>query len=97
MTTTQACTVLVVGKISRRRRNDKGSHFTLVTMPAPDAYSHPQTVEISSRRSLGAVGDEVSVSCHLGGAVRSYDGKDDDGQPARVFTADNRLYAVEAH
>lgn len=41
--------------------------FTEVTLPAPDQYSSPATVEIRSRKRLGQVGETVEVPVACGG------------------------------
>ncbi|MBB5017807.1 hypothetical protein HNQ59_001077 [Chitinivorax tropicus] len=54
----------LAGRVNAVRKADD-SVFTEVTLPAPDQYSPPATVEIRSRKRLGQVGEtiEVSVTC----------------------------------
>lgn len=67
----------------------------LVAMPAPDPYSHPTTVEISSDHRLGQKDEDVKVVCRVTGFLRSYKATDKDtGEVSTVRTADVRLQAV---
>lgn len=88
--------VIVQGRVEYRRKSKDGKTvLTLVKLPAPDEYSHPATVEISSPQYIGAQGDEIRVQCRLGGSGRSFDVNDDQGDRITVRTADNRLYLAE--
>lgn len=51
---------VIQGKIVGLRKAGQ-SFLHLVAMPAPDPYSHPVTVEVSSDRRLGARDDEIKV------------------------------------
>ena len=89
------------GRIRSRRRAKRGGAdgvATVLSLPAPDTYSMPQAVEVWSERSLGDVGDEVSVKVQIGGYPRSYERKDEDaeGYPRKVnvHTADNTLTVI---
>jgi len=88
--------VLIRGRIDARRRHD-GTHYTRALTPAADAYSRPQVVEIRSKQSLGAVGDEIVQLCKLGGytrkAFRTTD--KDTGETTMVTPVDMTLDAVE--
>jgi hypothetical protein len=58
--------VRVVGRVEQSRQTAKaGTYRTLVTLPAPDAFKHPSTVEVRSKARLGAQGHEVDVLCNL--------------------------------
>ncbi|WP_455553334.1 single-stranded DNA-binding protein [Comamonas kerstersii] len=61
--------VFVVGRIDATVLN-KGRRYTQIVTPAPDAYSHPQVIEIRSKEKLGSVGEEVQVFGILGGYKR---------------------------
>lgn len=89
------------GRIRSRRRSKragKAGVSTVIALPAPDAYSMPQAVEVWSEEAIGAEGDEVSVKVQIGGYPRSYDKtvEDDEGYSRKqtVQTADNTLTVV---
>lgn len=90
--------VRLAGRIesARSKSSARGKlFFTLLKLPAEDAYSSPATVEVISSERLGGSGEEVSIIVRVGGYSRSYDAKDDDGQRSTVRTADNTLSFVE--
>lgn len=85
---------VIQGKIVGLRKAGQ-SFLHLVAMPAPDPYSHPVTVEVSSDRRLGARDDEIKVVCRVTGYPRSFKATDKDtGEVSTVRTADVRLVAV---
>lgn len=91
--------VFISGRLVGRRRitTQNGTLFlSLVAMPAPDPYSHPETVEVQSSASLGNKDDDVKLICRLGGSRRSFKMVDQEtGEQVSVATADNRLRVVE--
>ena len=90
---------LIAGRIAHKRRISTQSgplHLTLVTMPAPDAYSSPTTVELRSKTPLGDSGEEVRIKCRVGGRARSYKATDPEtGEIRPVRTADISLEVIE--
>lgn len=91
-----AMQVLVRGRIEGSKSYD-GKRYTQVITPAADAYSRPQLVEIRSKGRLGEKGDEVSVSCVLGGFQRkAYETKDKaTGEIIKVIPVEHTLDLVE--
>lgn len=91
--------VVIFGKVLVRRQmqTTEGKRvMTLIRCPAPDQYSHPSTVEISSVNSLGAPDEEINVVCRLEGSPNNFDTKDKDtGEVRRVHSARHFLRAVE--
>jgi hypothetical protein len=89
--------VLIVGRIEARKRFD-GKSYTQVMTPAPDAYSRPQLVEIRSKAAIGDKGEEVSLSCTLGGFQRkAYETKDKTtGEIVKVVPVELTLDLVES-
>ena len=87
------------GRIASRRKvaSQEGSlFFTIVKLPAVDAYSHPGTVELQSSAAIGASGDEWSGVVRVTGVANSYDTKPDEhGEVKRVLSARNRLVVVD--
>ncbi|WP_293932754.1 hypothetical protein [Iodobacter sp.] len=57
---------LLAGRVNAVRKSEDVV-FTELTLPSPDAYSQPATVEIRSRKRLGQVGETVEVSVVCGG------------------------------
>jgi hypothetical protein len=87
--------VYIVGRMFSVRKAGQ-SFLHLVTMPAEDAYSNPQTVEIVAKNRLGAKDDDVKVLCRIGGFRRSYKQTDQEtGEVRQVATANNKFFAVE--
>lgn len=91
--------VFIAGRLVGRRRltTQNGTLFlSLVAMPAPDPYSHPETVELRSSASLGDKDDDVKLICRVGGSRRTFKTTDPDtGEQIVVVTADNRFTVVE--
>jgi len=87
--------VLVAGKIVSSRMHER-NRLTVLIAPAPDAYSHPSTIEVRSRQQLGQVGEEVRVTCSLRGYMRRFDFKDrQTGELKRGERCEHSLDAVE--
>lgn len=91
---------LIAGRIERstRKQGREGTYFlTLVKLPAPDQFSSPSTVEISSHAQLGTKGDEIRQLVTIAGYPRTYTTKPSRDFPdgETVYTADIRLNAVE--
>lgn len=105
MATAQPGTLLPVpetllhGRIANRRRiqTKNGPQVVhVVKLPAPDAFTSPQTVELRGSKSLGEVGDDITVKVRIGGYGRSYKATDaETGEQRTVATADNSLTVVE--
>jgi len=75
------------GKISYTRvhKGESGKiHLTILKIAAPDAYSHPSTVEVSSHEKLGEVNDEWKGVCSVVGYPRSYDQKKTDPETGEI-------------
>lgn len=76
-------------------RSQTGRVFvTVVKLPAPDAYSTPQTVELRSAERLGDVGEDWTGRVRVGGYGRTYTKTGPDGESVRVLTADNHLTVI---
>lgn len=58
--------VMIAGRVEDYRAHE-GAIFTVVAIPAPDAFSMPGVVEIRSADPLGAVGQMVDVRCKVSG------------------------------
>lgn len=91
-----AMRVLVVGRIESSRSHE-GKRYTQVMTPAADAYSRPQLLEIRSKAKFGDKGEEVSVSCLLGGYQRkAYQAKDKNtGEIVIVVPVEHTLDLIE--
>lgn len=67
-------------------------YTTLLRLPAGDQYETPATVEVVSAHSVGKEGEEVTLTCSVGGRYRSYSATDKQtGEQRTVKTADNLL------
>lgn len=89
--------VMVKGRIETSRSHE-GKRYTHVMTPAADAYSRPQLLEVRSKAKFGEKGEEVSVSCVLGGYQRkAYQAKDKNtGEIVTVVPVEHTLDLVEA-
>lgn len=65
------------GRILEVKRTESAV-YTVLTLPAPDAYSKPQVVEIRSQRMIGKPNEDLTVRVSIGGYRRSY--KDSHGE-----------------
>ena len=89
--------VVVKGRVEATRRFE-GTRYTRLIMAAPDAYSRPQVVEIRSKGKVAdAAGEEVTITCRLGGYTRkAFRVTDKDtGETSMVTPVDMTLDLVE--
>ncbi len=76
--------VTIVGRVDLVEFHN-GKHYSIVTSPAIDAYSHPARFKVVSDNPFGQVNQTFLITCSLGGIVRPRNYKDAaTGQP-RVF------------
>lgn len=92
--------LLVAGRIRAKPRKITTQagplHLTLVTLPAPDEFTSPSTVEIRSKNALGEQGDAIKLKCRIGGRVRPYDKTDrDTGEVTKAQICNIDLTAIE--
>ncbi|CAM2286197.1 hypothetical protein EPIRMAN_GEN20615_13015 [Ralstonia mannitolilytica] len=66
----------VVGKCISVKQADSGVFYHVIALPAPDEYSAPQFVEISSKRRVAQPETTVDMEVQLGGYRRSFQGRD---------------------
>ena len=89
-----AADVLISGKCIQVRKSGE-TWLHLVSMPAPDPYSHPSTVEVAAAARLCDRDEPFSARCRISGYARTYKTVDrDSGETRTVRTADVRLSAV---
>ena len=69
------------GRITDVNRNENGC-YTRITLPAPDQYSSPQSIEVRSKSMLGKPQDDVSVRVSIAGFRRGYKDKHGEQQYA---------------
>jgi hypothetical protein len=83
------------GRIESTRVHE-GNRYTVVTTPAPDAYSHPATLEICSKNQLGTTGSDLTIGVRLGGSVRRFEHTDKvTGEVKKGAEYKCRLFAIE--
>lgn len=88
--------VVVTGRVeSVHRYEDKT--YTKVLCPAVDAYSKPSLLNLRSARSVGRKGEEITVTCLVGGfARRAYEAKNrETGEIERVVPVEHTLDVIE--
>lgn len=73
------------------------SFATIITLPAPDEYSSPQSVRVLSSKSLGQKGDEITVEARVCGFHRVTVGKrpNADGELPKYNNCDGYFSAIE--
>lgn len=88
----------IAGRVVKARRfTDKAGEkrvATLLTLPAPDAYSSPSTVEVFSTEPVGVAGDDVRVKVRVSGTRNAFSYKDEHGDNVNVLTAKHYLNVV---
>lgn len=57
---------LLAGRVNAVRKVDD-QIYTEVTLPAPDEYTNPQSVEVRSKRRIGQIGETIEVRVLCGG------------------------------
>lgn len=88
------------GRIKSRRKflTQAGEtlYFTVLNLPAVDQFSHPATVELTSRQPIGAPDDDWSGIVRIGGVPNNYAAKpDQDGEIKQIKSARISLDVVE--
>lgn len=78
------------GRIEYVRKLDDRT-FTGIRMPAPDQYSMPALVEVSSQSRLGSKGEDWKGRVRVGGIPNNFTTRDGE----RVTSARNTLTVVE--
>lgn len=93
---------IISGKIKFTRKDKIKStgemvHYTVISTKAPDEFSHPGTVEVSSNDSLGRRDELITVKVQLTGYSRTWDKQSgpnpDDTE--QVQTATNYFRVIE--
>lgn len=88
--------VTIIGRIDMVDFHN-GKHYSIVTSPAADAYSHPSRFKVVSDNPFGQVGQTYQITLSLGGIVRARNYKDAaTGQPRVFQEADVYLNVVSA-
>lgn len=85
----------ISGKIDLTRKNKRSGYYVRLVLPAPDAYTSPQTVELESSQRLGEPGEDWSGYVHIGGYRNEYDARDEEGEKTHIKSARNVLRVVE--
>lgn len=70
-------------------RNGNTVYRTLITAPAPDAYSQPSSYKLVSDTSLGGNGSEITVDVTMTGFIRKKDYRDKETNQPKTFWEDN--------
>ena len=73
-------------------KSTEDQKYTVISLPAPDAYSKPQVVEVRSKRLLGKPQDDVTVRVAIEG-YRRKGGNDRHGDP--MYFTTNLFVAIE--
>lgn len=88
--------VRIAGRLMASRPRDGGGYYHLLVLPAPDEFSHPATVELSSNGRIGQPNEIVNVTCRISGIPNNFDYTDKStGQRINVRSARNYLTVIE--
>ncbi|MBS1188807.1 MAG: hypothetical protein H6R10_599 [Rhodocyclaceae bacterium] len=68
---------VIQGRIFEVRRMENAV-YTVINTPAPDQFSHPQSVEVISERLIGKSQEDVTVRVLLQGYRKKFQRKDGD-------------------
>lgn len=72
-------------------------YYTIVTTPAPDAFSHPSRFKVQSDQPIGQQNQDVELQVSVGGMVREKPYQDKvTRQPKTFYEADVFLNVVSA-
>lgn len=82
--------VLLQGRIQSVRKAEDRT-YTVIALPAPDSYSMPGVIEVSSTARLGSAGEDVTVKCRISGMPNNFTTKDGE----RVKSARNFITATQ--
>ena len=67
--------LLVNGKVTDVQKTKGNNYIHTVIIPAPDEYSHPQTIPVWATEKLADVGTELKHKCTVSGFRRSFEMK----------------------
>lgn len=62
-----------------------GKNYTIVSAPAPDAFSHPSRFKIQSQQVIGGQGQFIDVVLNVSGMVRVKNFQDKNTGQQKVF------------
>lgn len=72
-------------------------YYTIVTTPAPDAFSHPSRFKVQSDQPIGQPNQDVELTVSVNGMVREKPYKDKQtNQPKTFYEADVYLNVISA-
>jgi hypothetical protein len=72
-------------------------YYTIVTTPAPDAFSHPSRFKVQSEQPIGQPNQDVELILSVNGMVREKPYKDKQtNQPKTFYEADVFLNVISA-
>lgn len=60
-------------------------YYTVVTTPAPDAFSHPARFKVQSQQPIGQVGQNLKLTVAVSGIVRERPYRDKQTGQQKVF------------
>lgn len=82
--------IMISGRIDKVSKYE-GKFDHIITTPAPDAFSKPSVLRLSSNHKLGDSGEEVKVLANYNGWPNSYENKNNE----KVYDARGYFVAVE--
>lgn len=71
-----------------------GHHYTVIVVPAADAYSQPTSYKVKSAAPLGQTGQEITCNVTMSGFVREKPYKDKDTGQQKIY--DEQVVNFEA-
>lgn len=73
-----------------------GKFYTVVGVPAPDAFSHPSKYRLQSVGKLGDFGQLIDATCNMQGIVKTKSYYDTKSNQQKSFDETNVLFDVTA-
>lgn len=74
-----------------------GKVYTVVGVPAPDAFSHPSKYRLQSASKLGEFGQLIDVTANMQGIVKTKTYFDPKSNQQKSFDETNVLFDVTAY
>jgi hypothetical protein len=71
-----------------------GSNYTIVSAPAPDAFSHPSRFKVQSPNVIGGQGQFIDLVLNVSGIVRTKNFQDKNTGQMKTFNEANVYFEV---
>lgn len=86
--------IMLIGRLDRCSKYE-GKFDHIITLPAPDEYSKPSVVRLSSTQKIGDLGEMVKCLAVFNGWPNNYKVTSENGDRRDVYDAKGFFVAVE--